>query len=194
MGALLVSNRQPVLYLDELLGSYRRPVPTEIVNLLYEERSAQTSKCIMVPVHIRLPFLNTPQCKRGCVKRGKKIVGKRTLDVRAIQSELPPFRHTSSGPSKSDLTPPFTCALSSHGFRIPAPSICAVSCSIIAATAASAIRFLAKGKVKRLRGNWLGVYMSTLRHMGHSTCSCHPPHVRWNREKKCLTMHSAQKV
>ena len=57
-GCPVVSNRQPVLYLDELLGSYRRPVPTEVVNLLCEKRSAQA--CIVVPVYIRLPFLNTP--------------------------------------------------------------------------------------------------------------------------------------
>jgi len=68
-----VSNRQPVLYLDELVGSDRGPVATEIIHFLCDNISAHASECIVVPVYIRLPFLNAPQCERYCVKRGGKM-------------------------------------------------------------------------------------------------------------------------
>jgi len=149
-----MSNRQPVLYLDELVRSDRGPVPTEIVHFLCEKRSAHMSECSVVPIHIRLPFLDAPRCKRGCVKRGEKEDNWKTYSRRSSHSmrELPPTRHTASGLSQSILMPPLVCSISSHGFRIPTLSICVVSWSIIAVTAASTIRFLAKGKVKRLRG------------------------------------------
>lgn len=137
------------------MRSDRGPVPTKIVDFPCEKMSAHTNECIVVSVYIRLPLLIMPRCKQCWVKRGEKIDSRKTHSLRSSHSirELPPIRHTASGLSKSGLMPPLVCSRSSHGFGVAAISICAVSWSIIAARAASATRFLAKGKVKRLRGS-----------------------------------------
>ena len=66
--------------------------------------------------------------------------------------------------------------------------------SIRDSTTAAATRLGTKGKVILERGTRSGVSIRTLRQIGQSTASCHPPQTRCNREKNHLRMQIAQNV